>query len=170
MYPTRGESSLTIARLLVEHIIPQHGVSSQLLSDRGATFLSKIMFELYKLLGIKKVSTTAYHPQTDGLVEQYIRTLVDMLSKKVEQSGKDWDKQPPYVLFAYRTSCQESTKASPFFLLYGCDPKLPTTAALNPPVDQVALNLADYQTEVAIRMSNAWESAKVAIKKAQKQQ
>ena len=41
----------------------------------------KIMFELYKLLGIKKVSTTAYHPQTDGLVERYIRTLVDMLSK-----------------------------------------------------------------------------------------
>ena len=50
------------------------------------------------------------------------------------------------------------------------DPKLPTTAALNPPVDRVELNLADYQTEVAIRMSNAWESAKVAIKKAQKQQ
>ena len=50
------------------------------------------------------------------------------------------------------------------------DPKLPTTAALNPSVDQVELNLADYQTEVAIRMSNAWESAKVAIKKAQKQQ
>ena len=89
VYPTRDQSSLTIARLLVEHIIPQHGVPSQLLSDRGATFLSKIMFELYKLLGIKKVSTTAYHPQTDGLVERYIRTLVDMLSKKVEQSGKD---------------------------------------------------------------------------------
>ena len=67
-----------------------------------------------------------------------------MLSKKVEQSGKDWDKQLPYVLFAYRTSCQESTKASPFFLLHGRDPKLPTTAALNPPVDRVELNLADY--------------------------
>ena len=170
VYPTRNQSSLTIAKLLVEHIIPQHGVPSQLLSDRGPAFLSKIMFELYKLLGIKKVCTTAYHPQTDGLVERYIRTLVDMLSKKVEQSGKDWDKQLPYVLFAYRTSSQESTKASPFFLLYGRNPKLPTTAALNPPVDRVTLNLADYQTEVAIRMSNAWESAKAAIKRAQKQQ
>ena len=170
VYPTRDQSSLTIAKLLVEHIIPQHGVPSQLLSDRGAAFLSKIMFELYKLLGIKKVSTTAYHPQTDGLVERYIRTLVDMLSKKVEQSGKDWDKQLPYVLFAYRTSSQESTKASLFFLLYGRNPKLPTTAALNPPVDRVTVNLADYQTEVAIRMSNAWESAKTAIKRAQKLQ
>ena len=149
----------------MEHIIPQHGVPSQLLSDRGAAFLSKIMFELYKLLGIKKVNMTAYHPQTDGLVERYIRALVDMLSKKV-----DWDKQLPYVFFAYRTSFQESTKASLFFMLYGHDPKLPTTAALNPPVDRVTLNLADYQTEVTIRMSNAWESTKVAIKRAQKQQ
>ena len=164
VYPTRDQSSLTIARLLVEHIILQHGVPSQLLSDREATFLSKIMFELYKLLGIKKVSTTAYHLQTDGLVKRSICTLIDMLLKKVEQSGKDWDKQLPYVLFAYRTSSQESTKASPFFLLYGHDPKLPTAATLNPSVDQVELNLADYQTKVAIRMSNAWEFAKVARK------
>ena len=90
--------------------------------------------------------------------------------KKVEQSGKDWDKQLPYVLFAYRIISQESTKASPFFLVYGCNPKLPTTAALNPPVDRVTVSLADYQTEVAIRMSNAWESAKTVIKRAQKQQ
>ena len=41
VYPTRDQSSLPIARLLVKHIIPQHGVPSQLLSDRGATFLSK---------------------------------------------------------------------------------------------------------------------------------
>ena len=76
VYPTRDQSSLTIAKLLVEHIMPQHGVLSQLLSDQGAAFLSKIMFELYKLLGIKKISTTAYHPQTDGLVKQYIRYVV----------------------------------------------------------------------------------------------
>ena len=54
----RNQSSLMIAKLLVEYIIPQHGVPSQLLSYQGAAFLSKIMimFELYKLLGIKKVS------------------------------------------------------------------------------------------------------------------
>ena len=50
-----------------------------------------------------KVSTTAYHPQTDGFVEPYIRTLVDMLSKKVEQSGKDWDKNSPMFFLLTRT-------------------------------------------------------------------
>ena len=80
------------------------------------------------------------------------------------------DIQLPYVLFAYCTSVQESTKASPFFLLYGRDPKLPTATALNPPVDWVTVDLVDYKTEVAIRMSTAWESAKTSIGKAQKQQ
>ena len=103
VFPARDQSALTIGKLLVERIIPTHGVPSQLLSDRGAAFLSKLMYELYKLLGIKKVSTTAYHPQTDGLMERFNRTLTDMLSKRVHPSGKDWDTQLPYVLFAYRS-------------------------------------------------------------------
>ena len=48
----------------------RHGVPAKLLSDRGANFLSDILQEVYKLLGIKKVNTSAYHPQSDGLVER----------------------------------------------------------------------------------------------------
>ena len=44
--------------------------------------------------------------QTDGLVEQFNRTLTDMLSKKAKKGGKDWDQTLPYVLFAYRASLQ----------------------------------------------------------------
>ena len=118
------QSALTIAKLLVEHIISRHGVPSELLSDRGPAFLSNLLKEVYKLMGIKKTNTTAYYPQTDGLVERFNRTLTDMLAKTVEKSGKDWDLRLPYVLFAYRSSPQESTKESPFFLLYGRDPTL----------------------------------------------
>ena len=63
VFPTRDQTSLTIARLLVTHIVSCHGV---LLSDRGAAFLSKMMHEVYQLLGMRKLNTTAYHPQTDG--------------------------------------------------------------------------------------------------------
>ena len=97
VFPVKDQNSLTIARLLVENIIPRHGDPSQLLSDRGLAFLSKIMFEVHEILGIK-ISTTAYHPQTDRLVERYNRTLIDMLSKKVQPTGKDWDTQLLYVL------------------------------------------------------------------------
>ena len=119
VFPVADQTALTIARLLVTKIIPQHGVPSQLLSDRESAFLSSLMFENYRLMGIKKLNTTAYHPQTDGLVERFNRTLSDMLAKTVAIGGKDWDDCLPYVLFAYRASPQESTGESPFFLLYG---------------------------------------------------
>jgi len=69
--------------------------------------LSNLMKGKYDILGLKKVSTTAYHPQTDGLVERFNCTLTDMLLKKVQKGGKDWDQQLPYVLFACRTSSQD---------------------------------------------------------------
>ena len=129
VFPVRDQTALTIARLLVTKIIPQHGVPSELLSDRGSAFLSTLMFEVYHLMGIKKLNTTAYYPQTDGLVERFNRTLSDMLAKTVAVGGKNWDDCLPYVLFAYRSSPQESTDESPFFLLYGRDPQLPTMSS-----------------------------------------
>ena len=109
VFPTSDQSALTIARLLVDEIISRHGVPRELLSDRGAAFLSKLLHEIYQLMGIHKVSTTAYHPQTDGLVERFHRTLTSMLSKTTQPSGSDWDDRLPYVLFTYRCCEQESS-------------------------------------------------------------
>lgn len=77
------------------------------------------MQQVYKLLGIKGLKTTPYHPQTDGLVERYNQTLKSMLRKFVSDTGADWDQWLPYLLFAYREVPQVSTGFSPFELLYG---------------------------------------------------
>ena len=118
---------LTIANLFVREVVCRHGVPSQFLSDRGAAFLSQLMAQVCEVLGVKKVNTTAYHPQTDGLIERFNRTLTG------ERSGADWDQHLPFVLFAYRASMQESTLESPFFLLHGRDPRLPSALELDPP-------------------------------------
>ena len=77
-----------------------HGVPLELLSDNhGRAFLSGLIKEVQLLLGFKKFNTSAYPPQTDGLVEQFNRTLTSMLAKSVECGGKDWDEKLPYVLF-----------------------------------------------------------------------
>ena len=58
-------------------MITRHDVPSVLLSDRGSAFLSKLLKEVYELMGMKKANTTAYHPQTDGLVElQHVTQLL----------------------------------------------------------------------------------------------
>ena len=114
VFAAPDQTSLTIAQLLVDHVICRHGVPVQLLSDRRKAF-SSLMEDIYKLMGIHKVSTTAYHPQTNGLVERFNWTLTDMLAKTVDKSGRDWDWRLAHVLFAYRVSPQKSTHESPFF-------------------------------------------------------
>ena len=128
------------------------------------------MMEVYKLLGTKKVNTTAYHPQTNGLVERFNRTLLDMLAKTGESNGRNWDTHLPFVLFAYRASLQCSTGESPFYLLYGIDPKLPTATMLGSVNEGVGIAGDDYITELTRKMSEAWSCAKKHVEKAQAEQ
>ena len=90
------------------------GVPKEILTDQGMNFTSKLLAELYHLLQVKAVKTSPYHPQTDGLVKRFNRTLKSMLRKTVTDEGKDWDRLLPYVLFAYREVPQSSTRFSPF--------------------------------------------------------
>ena len=58
----------TIAKLFLEHVVCRHGILEELLSDRGTNFLSSLVHEVCQVLGVRKINTSGYHPQTDGLV------------------------------------------------------------------------------------------------------
>ena len=87
-----------------------------------------------------------------------------MLAKTVQKRGPEWDARLPHVLFAYRACQQSSTQESPFFLLYGRDPRLPTPAVLS------VRDLKEYGVELYSRMSEARELARQHITKAEKHQ
>ena len=84
VFAVHDQTAATIARLLVEEIVSCHGVPAEILSDRGKAFLSGLMKEVTQLLGIHQTNTTVYHPQTDGLVERFNRTLITMLAKTTQ--------------------------------------------------------------------------------------
>ena len=79
--------SIRLAKLLVEYVIPLFGVPEALLSDRGTNLLSYLVKDLCTMLGIKKINTTAYHPQCDGMVERFNRTLKTILWKHAATYG-----------------------------------------------------------------------------------
>ena len=87
--------------------------------------MSQLLKELYTLLKIHPIRTSPYHPQTDGLVETFNKTLKLLLNKLSEEEGRDWDKFIPYALFAYREVPQTTTGYSPFELVYGRDVRGP---------------------------------------------
>ena len=103
----------------------------------------------------------AYHPQTNGLTERFNRTLTDMLAKRVERNGKDWDTHLPFVLFAYQASVQESVKESPFYLLYERDPWLLTKLEVHT-MSHKEIDVDNYKREVSTKLAEAWELAKSA--------
>ena len=81
--------------------------------------MSALLQELFRMLSISHTRTTPYHPQTDGLVEQFNGTLKAMLKKFTSRNKRDWDEYLPYFIFSYREASQESTGLSPFELIYG---------------------------------------------------
>ena len=166
-FPTSDQQATTIANLLIEHIICRHGVPEELLSDRGTNFLSDIILELCSLLGIKKINTSGYHPQIDGLVEKFNSTLQNMIAKSTDPNTMEWDKRLPLLLFAYRSVIQESTKESPFFLVYGRDPQLPTGSLLEQSPTTYPVDVEDYRTELLCTLKKTHAFGLESIRKAQ---
>ena len=131
-YATRYPEAIPLKSIDAEHIAEKMievfarvGVPREILTDQGSNFVSQLLAELYRLLQVKPIRTSPYHPQTDGLVERFNKTLKAMLRKTASDDGKDWDRMIPYLLFAYREVPQSSTGFSPFELLHGRDVRGP---------------------------------------------
>ena len=98
-----------------------------------------------KLTGIRSNITSAYHPQSNGLDERFNQTLQRQLLKFVNEEQKDWDLFIDSILFSYRVSRQDSTKHSPFFVVYGRHPKLPIEFNIMHPCEGESENVAEEQ-------------------------
>ncbi|KAG1956974.1 gag-pol fusion protein [Pimephales promelas] len=124
VFPLKKVTAKNVALCLVQ-LFARVGFPRAIVTDQGSNFMSKLLKQVYQLLGIKGIRTTPYHPQTDGLVERFNQTLKQMLRKFVNDTGADWDQWLPYLLFAYREVPQASLGFSPFELLYGRDVRGP---------------------------------------------
>eukprot|EP00731_Ephydatia_muelleri_P010420 Em0005g1006a len=113
-FPLAVTDSETLASVLMDEVVCRYGVPRSLHSDQGANLNSQVICALCKRLGINKTRTTAYHPQGNGQVERFNRTLEAILSKVVAENQRDWDCHIPKALFAYRTAFHESSGYSPF--------------------------------------------------------
>jgi hypothetical protein len=115
--------TFAIATAIFEMVICRHGLFEVMQSDRGSGFVSIIAANIYKIMGIKQVKTTAYHPRSNGVIERFNKTLKQTLKIYCNEHQNDWDVFLPYALFAYNTSYHHIIKETPFYLNYGRDPK-----------------------------------------------
>lgn len=109
--PTTDISAETIAEACIAHWISRFDVSSTVSTDRGAQFESRLFHSLCKVLGTKRVRTTAYHPAANGLVERFHRQLKASLQATV--CPTHWVQRLPLVLLV----CAQLSKATSTCLL-----------------------------------------------------
>lgn len=115
----RDSTARTVARHLFDRWILRYGIPQQLVSDRGANFMSELMTTLCRLLYIKKIATTAYRPQGNGSNERMHRTLYTILRSLRETTSVGWETQLSLALFVYHTTYHSSLQATPHEVLYG---------------------------------------------------
>ena len=167
VFPVPDQKSERIARLLCEDVVPLFGVPEALLSDRGTNLVSHLMLDVCTLLGTTKLNTTAYHPECDGLVERFNRTLKSMLRKRAAQFGAQWDRHLAGLLWAYRNTPHDSTGEKPSFLLFGWDCKSPLESTLLPAEPVQPTTVEDYREELMLTLASARQSALEHINRAQ---
>ena len=116
--PFKNIDTETVAEALVD-IFSRLRVPEEILSDLGTQFISECMKEVTRLLSIKQLTTTPYHPMCNGLMEKFNGTMKSMLKRLCSEQPRQWNRYINALLFAYREVPQESTGFSPFELLYG---------------------------------------------------
>ena len=104
------------ARLFLHQVWKLHGLPKCVISDREPQFIARFTKELYRLLGIKLVSSTAWHPQTDGQTERVNQELDQYLQLFVNKQQDDWYDLLPMAEFQHNNHVHSTTQQPPFLL------------------------------------------------------
>ena len=141
------------------------------MSDQAAEFTGQVISELCDLLGITKIRTPPYHPQTNGAIERVHQTLRRMIAKMDPDKRAKWPSHLGPILIAYNATRSLITGYSPYFLMFGRRPRLPVDL-LFPTVrqDENSRTTDEYITSLYDKLKSALASARdTAIFEAQRQ-
>ena len=129
--PTTNQSARTTARVFFDSFVVHYGFPARIHSDQGRNFESKIIKDLCNIAGIKKSRTTPYHPMGNGCTERFNRTLISMLRTLEEEQKRNWKRFVPQLVHAYNSTRHSTTGFSPYFLLFGRQPRLAADVLLD---------------------------------------
>ena len=127
LIPLKRATAETVAKALYEKWIAVFGVPEVIHSDRGTEFENQLMFNLCRLLGIRKSRSSPYYPKGNSIVERLFGTVKDMVSTTMKCRKQNWVDVLPSVEMALRCTIHKSTNFSPYEIVFGRKMKTPFT-------------------------------------------
>ena len=128
--PTRNQTVTATVKALYDNFFLHCEFPVKLHSDKGSNFESKVIKKLCGIAGVLKTRTTLYHPMGNGMVERYKEILLNMMGTLKERQKSNWKTFVPSLTHAYNATMHESTRFSPFYLMFGRHPRLVIDAFL----------------------------------------
>ena len=160
------------AEMLQNKLFGPFGAPRVLVSDNGGVFVSEIVEAVLLMNNTTHCTTTAYHPQSNGMVERLNRTLKQRLRAMMETSS-NWDEHVQRVVDGYNRSIHSATGFAPFLAYYGREPMMPTRRMLLRGDDQKFDRCRDYVNELLEKLvpmydeiesnnQKSWEKSRTA--------
>ena len=128
--PLPDKTALAVTDAFFHHIVCHFGMPMVTHSDQGRSLRTKSCRRCVLCVVHTKIRTTPYHPESDGLVERFNRTLLMMLAMFAGENQDNWADLLPAVMMAYRSSVHESMDFSPYRLMFGEECTLPMDIGL----------------------------------------
>ena len=130
--PIKNKNAETICDAYRDNVYCVFGRSSRMLTDNGSEFKNKEMQEVCDTLGLKHVFSPVYTPQSNARLEGWHRFFKACIAKHIRGGGVKWDELVPLAVSVYNFFPCQSSKESPFVLMFGRDPIMPVAKLLEP--------------------------------------
>ena len=166
-FPLRNIRAPSITKVLMK-FFTTFGLPVEVQSDQGSNFTSGLFQQVLYELGIRQITSSAYHPESQGMLERFHSTLKVMMRTYCFEHERDWDEGIPLLLFAARESVQESLGFSPFEMVFGHRVRGPLNLISEQwSNESVQISLLDYVLRFKERLKKTWEIAHQHLGKSQ---
>lgn len=122
-FPIKDITAETVAKVIYDGWITRFGICQYLTSDQGRQFESKLFSELMKCMGISRIRSSPYHPQSNGAIERWHRSLKVALRARLVTTT--WVDDLPTIMLGLRSTLRNDSNLSAAELTYGCTIRLP---------------------------------------------
>ncbi|CAG2185174.1 unnamed protein product [Mytilus edulis] len=164
-FPTRDQKTNNVANVLVKDWFLKLGIPKRLHSDQGRNFEGVVIRELCRIYDIKKSRTTPYKPEGNAQTERFNRTMHDKLRTLMPEKKAKRPEYLPELTFMYNATPHSSTGYTPYFLMFGHEPRLPIDNLFHNDMTEIDTDLDIYLANHQKRMTEALKTANENIHK-----